>query len=168
MGRKPKSTPKEGHNIEGLSDAQRQALHLSQHVPAYEKALAAYKAAGSELKRVGKEIKAEGGSVAKCKRTIALRTPEGEAAFKAEMAELAEIAAWSGVGVQLDLLVNDREPADDRAFGEGKRAGMSGETARPPYDPSTSQHKRWLDGHADGQAVLSKGFTKTEQVKEAA
>lgn len=163
MARPKKDTPKAGDNVAGLSDAQRQALHLSQHVPSYEKALASYKAAGSELKRVGKEIKSEGGSVAKCKRTIELRTPEGEAAFKAEMAELAEIAAWSGVGVQLDLLANDREPADDRAFGEGKRAGMAGESAKAPYDPSTSQSKRWLDGHADGQAVLSQGFKPLEK-----
>lgn len=167
MGRKPKDTPKAGDNVKGLSDAQRQALHLSQHVPSYEKALAVKKAADKALRDVGKIIKSEGGSVAKCKRTIELRTPEGEAAFKAEMAELAEVASWSGVGVQLDLLANDREPADDRAFGEGKRAGMAGETARAPYDPATSQAKRWLDGHAEGQVVLSQGFKPLEEKKAA-
>lgn len=160
MARPKKEESKEGHNIEGLSDAQRQALHLSQHVPAYEKALAAKKKADADLKNVCKLIKTEGGSVKAVKLTLELRTPEGEEAFRARIAEQVEIAVWNGVGVQIDMFVDEREPAEDKAFAAGKRAGMAGETAKPPHDPSVPQYARWMEGHAEGQAIVAKGFKK--------
>lgn len=160
MARPKKEESKEGHNIDGLSDAQRQALHLSQHVPAYEKALAAKKKADADLKNVCKLIKTEGGSVNAVKLTIALRTPEGEAAFRAKLAEEHEVAVWNGVGIQVDLFADEREPAEDKAFAAGKRAGMAGETAKPPFDPSVPQYARWMEGHAEGQAIVAKGFKK--------
>jgi hypothetical protein len=163
MTRKKKETPEEGHNVEGLSDAQRQALHLSQHVPAYEKSLAAKKKADAEFKIACKLIKAEGGSVKAVKLTLELRTPEGEAAFRARVAEDAEVAAWNGVGIQVDMFADEMQPSEDKAFEAGKRAGMAGEPARPPHDPSTKQSARWLDGHSEGQAVLSKGFKPLER-----
>jgi len=175
MGRPPGSKnktkegepAKAGHNS-SLTDEQRQALHLNQHVPAYAKALEVKKKADADLKNVAKLIKAEGGSVNAVKLALALRTPEGEAAFRARLAEEHEIAIWNGVGVQVDLFADARQPADDKAYDAGKRAGMAGETARPPHDPSTSQYKRWMDGHADGQAVLAKGFGQLDREKEAA
>lgn len=157
---RPKKEAKEGHNLEGLSDAERQALHLSQHVPAYAKALEVKKKADADLKNVCKLIKAEGGSVTAVKLTIALRTPEGEAAFRARLAEEQEVALWNGVGVQIDLFADAREPAEDKAFAAGKRAGLAGETAKPPHDPSVPQYARWMEGHAEGQAIVAKGFKK--------
>jgi len=157
---------KAGHNS-SLTDEQRQALHLNQHVPAYAKALEVKKKADADLKNVAKLIKAEGGSVSAVKLTLALRTPEGEAAFRAKLAEEHEVAIWNGVGVQIDLFADERQPSEDKAYEAGKRAGMSGETAKPPHDPSTPQARRWLEGHADGQAVVSAGF-KVLPEKEAA
>lgn len=164
MGRKPKekSEPPKESNI--LNDEQRQALHLNQHVPAYQRALDAKKRADADLKNVCKLIKSEGGSVEDVKLTLQLQTPEGEEAFRSKMARQAEVAAWNGVGVQLDLMSAKDMPAEDRAFGEGKRAGMRGEPARPPYDPSVPQYKRWMEGHSEGNAVLaSEGFKKLEK-----
>lgn len=165
---KPKDTPKEGHNVAGLSDAQRQALHLGQHVPAYSKALEVKKKADADFKNVCKLIKSEGGSVKAVKLTLELRTPEGEAAFRARVAEETEVAIWNGVGIQVDMFADQLQPSEDKAFEAGKRAGMSGESAKPPHDPSTKQHTRWLDGHAEGQAILSAGFKKLEPEMEAA
>lgn len=166
---KPKDgeVPKSGHNS-NLTDEQRQALHLNQHVPAYVKALEKKKTADAEFKNACKLIKAEGGSVKAVKLTIELRTPEGEAAFRARIAEETEVAAWNGVGVQVDMFADQMQPSEDKAYDAGKRAGMAGETAKPPHDPSTVQAKRWLQGHADGQAVVSKGFKTLEPEKEAA
>lgn len=155
--KKPREV-KTGDNVNGLSDAQRQALHLSRHVPDYEKALAVKKKADNDFKNTCKVIKSEGGSVDQVKMTISLRTVEGEQAFRDNLAAMQEAAEWNGVGVQIDLEFNLRQPADDKAFDAGKRAGLAGESARAPYDPGTSQAKRWLEGHADGQAVLSAGF----------
>lgn len=166
---KPKdgSAPSAGHNS-NLTDEQRQALHLNQHVPAYAKALEAKKTADAELKNVCKLIKAEGGSVSAVKLTLALRTPEGEAAFRARLAEEHEVAVWNGVGVQIDLFADTDQPAEEKAYEAGKRAGMAGESAKPPHDPSVPQYRRWMEGHADGQAVLAQGFKTLEPEQEAA
>jgi ribosome modulation factor len=160
-------SPGEGHNSTPLSDAERQALHF-RHVKEYERELAAKKKADAELKNTAKRIKSEGGSVRAVKLTIELATPEGEAAFRARMAEEAEVASWNGVGVQVDMFADEREPAEDRAFGEGRRAGMKGEPNKPPYDPSVPQHQRWLEGYSDGNAVLaSEGFKRLTPIEQA-
>jgi hypothetical protein len=147
-----------GHNS-ALSDDERQALHWS-HVQAYEISLAAFKTAQADLKNTARRIKAEGDSVAKVQITIALRTPEGEAAFKARIQDEMEVAAWNGVGVQTELFGDaDLTPASDRAFDAGKRAGMQGEPRKPPHDPSTEQYRRWMDGYTDGNSMMAgKGF----------
>lgn len=160
--------PGQGHNSTPLSDAERQALHF-RHVKEYERELAAKKKADADLKNTAKRIKAEGDSVAAVKLTIELHTPEGEAAFRARMAEQAEVAAWNGVGMQVDMFADERQPAEDRAFEEGRRAGMKGESNKPPYDPSVPQHTRWLEGYSDGNAVLaSEGFKRLAPVETAA
>ncbi len=167
---KPKDeTPGAGHNsTAGLSDAERQALHF-RHVKEYSGALAIKKKADADLKNVCKRIKAEGDSVDKVKLTIALETPEGEAALRAKMAEMQEVAAWNGVGIQVDMFADERQPAEDRAFEEGKRAGMKGEPNQPPHDPSVPQYARWLEGYGEGNAVLaSEGFKKLTPVEQAA
>lgn len=164
---KPKNgseSPGEGHNSKPqLSDAERQALHFV-HVRDYQVALAAKKKADAGLKNEAKRIKAEGGSVRAVKLTIELQTPEGEAAFRARLAEEQEIASWNGVGVQVDMFADERQPAEDRAYEEGRRAGMKGESNRPPYDPSVPQHQKWLAGYSDGNAVLaSEGIKQLQQ-----
>jgi len=143
-----------GHNS-ALSDDERQALHWT-HVQAYETSLAAFKTANADLKNTARRIKAEGDSVAKVQISIALRTPEGEAAFKARIQEEMEVAAWNGVGVQTELFGDaDLMPAVDRAFNDGKRAGMKGEPRKPTHDPSTEQYRRWMDGYTEGNGVLA-------------
>jgi ribosome modulation factor len=160
--------PGEGHNSKPLSDAERQALHF-RHVTEYQRELAAKKKADAELKNTAKRILSEGGSVAAVKQTIELSTPEGETAFRARMAEMAEVAAWNGVGIQVDMFADEREPAEDRAFGEGRRAGMKGESNKPPYDPSVPQYAKWLDGYSEGNAVLfSEGFKRLVPTAETA
>ena len=65
-----------------------------------------------------------------------------------------------------DMFVDEREPAEDKAFAAGKRAGMAGETAKPPHDPSVPQYARWMEGHAEGQAIVAKAeadYTKEQQ-----
>lgn len=158
-----------GHNS-NLTDAERQALHFV-HVRDYQRELAAKKKADAELKNTAKRIKSEGGSVRAVKLTIELATPEGEAAFRARMAEEAEVASWNGVGVQVDMFADEREPAEDRAFGEGRRAGMKGEPNKPPHSPETVQFRKWMEGYSEGNSVLaSEGFKRLSnaEVSDAA
>lgn len=151
----------ERHKNSELTADERHALHL-RHCLEYEVALAAKKKADAEIKNVGKRIKAEDDSVAKVKKTLRARTPEGEAELSAEIAETAEVLRWAGVSVgeTADLFPTDRMPAEDRAFAEGKRAGLAGEPCKPPYDPSVPQYQRWMDGWRSGQEALMSAFAK--------
>lgn len=157
------TAPGPGHNAAPveLTDDQRQALFF-QHRKQYSTLLAAKKAADAALKNACKLAKAELGddAIDSIKDAILLETPEGEAELKARIERQMRVARWMGlpVGAQADLFGEDRTPAADKAFADGKRAGLAGETARPPHDPSTEQYRRWLSGHAEGQAVLAKGF----------
>lgn len=144
-----------------LTEDERHALHL-RHCREYEVALEAKKKADAGIKNVGKRIKAEDDSIARVKKTIRARTPEGEAELRAEIEETAEVLRWSGVSVgeSADLFPEDRTPGVDRAYAEGKRAGMNGDKGQPPHDPSVPQYQSWMRGWQDGQGILSEAFKK--------
>jgi hypothetical protein len=162
MGRRKKTDteptePK--RTIEDLDDEQQQAL-LLQHKEAYERGLKAKKAADAALKNLCKIAKAELGKdgVRMIKIAIRLDSEEGEAEVDAEVANTLKVARWMGasVGTQFELTL----PSTNHFFDEGKRAGMKGETAKPPSQlaPGSDHYNDWLAGHAAGQAALAKGF----------
>jgi len=148
------AAPSAGHNQ--LSDEQVQALFF-QHKKRYEAALAVKKKADADFKTSCKLAKSEIGddAVERIKYAIELETEEGEAKLKARMERQAEVARWMGlpIGAQASLFGEDRTPGDDRAFAEGKRAGMEGKERRPTYDVTTSQSRKWLEGYDAGQEV---------------
>lgn len=172
-GRPPKdkaeTTVGEGHNSKtALTEEQRQALHW-QHLKSYERALKLKKDADAAFKNACKIIKADGGNVNAIKLTISLQTPEGESAFRARMEMEAEVAKWNGVGVQVDMFSDERQPSVDKARADGKRAGLKGETAKPPHAPETEQFRQWMEGYYEGQSVLtSEGFKKLTPVEQQA
>lgn len=153
------AAPGVGHNQ--LTDDQRAALTFH-HKRKYEAALALKKKAEADFKNACKVAKSELGddAVADIKDMIALDTEEGEARLKAEAARIAKVARWMGmpVGSEPDMFSTDRTPAVDRAFALGRKAGLAGENCSPPHSPETEQHKRWMEGFHEGQAVLAKGI----------
>jgi hypothetical protein len=166
MGRKKKQADIEDAINEAprtnseLTEDERRALHF-RHCAEYERALDVKKKADAAIKNVGKRIKAENDSVAKCKRTIQARTPEGEAELRAEIEETTEVLRWSGVQVgETAEMFADRRPADEKSFEHGKIAGLRGETAQPPHDPGTPAHAKWMEGWHAGQESLSSSFQK--------
>lgn len=164
------SAEKNGHNgPPELTEDERRALHY-RHCREYEVVLAAKKKSDADLKNVAKRIKAESDSVAKVKKTIQARSAEGEADLKAEIAETAEVLRWAGtsVGETVDLFPVDRAPSVDRAHAEGKRAGLNGETCKPPHDPSVPQYKTWMEGWHEGQAALASAFEKQGPTEDVA
>jgi hypothetical protein len=165
---KKSKTPGAGHNS-ALTEDQRQGLHYL-HCRSYETMLQAKKDADKKFKDACKVIKAEGDSVAKVKKTLQARTPEGEEALRAEIAETAEVLRWSGVvvGETKEMFPEDRTPGAEAAYAEGKRYGLDGKSAQPPHDPSTEQYREWMRGHGDGQAVVMKGFKPMPSATEAA
>ncbi len=72
----------------------------------------------------------------------------------------AEVLRFLGnpLAVQADFFDADRTPAVDRAFEEGKTAGMEGKRRESPHDASTPQGQRWLDGWSEGQGIVAAGF----------
>ncbi|MFG1417198.1 hypothetical protein V5F38_05215 [Xanthobacter sp. V0B-10] len=147
--------PAAGHNQ--LTEEQREALFF-QHKKKYEQFLAAKKKADAELKNACKLAKSEVGddAVERIKYAIELESEEGEARLKERIARQMEVARWMGlpVGAQSELFGDDRTPAEDKAYAEGKRAGMAGNERRPPnYDASSPQAQAWLRGYDAGQEV---------------
>jgi ribosome modulation factor len=149
-----------------LTDDEKRALML-QHKNHYSVALAAKKAADADFKNTCKKAKAECGkdAVAEIKDAIALEQPGGRTALEAEIARKHRIARWMGLPVGAEPLmfeVQDRRPAIDIAYDQGKASGMAGEVRTPPYDTSVPQHQRWLEGWHDGQEILGSAFKKLE------
>lgn len=165
------ATAKAGHNKPELSDEEQRAL-LLQHKGHYQRALQAKKDADAAFKNICKKAKAECGkdAVSDIKDAIQFETDAGKAEFQAELARKHKVARWMSlpVGAEPRFFDDfDGRPAVDVAYDHGKAAGMAGEIAKPPHDPSVPQYQRWLEGWHDGQEILASAFgkLKTEPVK---
>ena len=152
---------------EGISDDQLYSL-TEQHRKKYELVLEAKKKANKALIDLGKIIKADLGAkgLQDIKDLIALSTPEGETAMKAEMERQAKVMRWMNIpiGTQGGLFADaDRTPLTERSFNEGKRQGLAGESNNNPHHHTTEAHRFHNDGWADGQKTLAtKGFAKLD------
>lgn len=115
------------------------------------------------------EIKQSGFSMQQIKDSIRLSTPEGEADFKAEIANRLLAAAYSDadIGEQLTLFLDhNRTPAVDRAYKEGQTRAMENKTLECRYDPNTEQYRAFCDGYHEEQARQVKaGIGKLEGKK---
>lgn len=170
MGRKPKkdgaatSAPKT--TIEGISDDQLYSL-TEQHRQKYELVLEAKNKANKALIDLGKVIKADLGAkgLQDIKDLIALDTPEGEAAMKAEVERRVRLLRWMQVpiGSMGDMFAEtDRTPIKDRAFSEGKRQGLAGESINNPHHHTTEAHRALQSGYDAGQAINAGGIKKLD------
>jgi hypothetical protein len=152
---------------ETISDDQLYSL-TEQHRQKYEIVLQAKKESNKKLIDLGKIIKADLGAkgLQDIKDLIALATPEGEASMKAEMERQARVMRWMGVpiGSQGALFGDaDRTPIAERAFADGKRQGLAGESQSNPHHHTTEAGRQHDLGYAEGQTTLAtKGFTKLE------
>lgn len=124
------------------------------------------KSAAGKLRQYGKEIKEAGFTISQVKISLLVESPEGEAEFKARLANELLAAAYAGaeVGDQLSLFLEpDRTPATDRAFKEGEKAAMENKAHAPPYDPSVPQYKAWSDGfYAEQERQIKGGIKKLD------
>jgi ribosome modulation factor len=164
------SAPKQ--TLEGISDDQLYSL-TEQHRQNYETILEAKNKANKALIDYGKIIKADLGAkgLQDIKDLISLDTPEGEAAMKAEMERKARVMRWMNIpiGTQGGLFADaDRTPLTERAFNEGKRQGLAGESCDNPHHHTTAAHKSHNEGWAAGQeAKATKGFSKLDPADAA-
>lgn len=170
MGKKPRkdgaasSAPKQ--TLEGLTDDQVYSL-TEQHRQKYELLLAAKKKATNELQNFGVVVKADLGKhgLDQIKSLIEGKTPEGESAIKARIARDMQVLRWMGVpiGSQADLFPSDdRTPITERAFNEGKRQGLAGESVNNPHHHTTEAHRSHQSGYEAGQAANASGFKRLD------
>lgn len=112
------------------------------------------KSAAAKRRQYLKEAKEAGFSLQQIKISLLLQTPEGEAEFKAEMANRLLAAAYSDadIGDQLSLFLDgDRTPAVDRAYKEGQSCAMRNEAMTCKYAPETEQYAGFVQGYHDEQ-----------------
>lgn len=127
-------------------------------------------AAGKRRQYEG-EIKSSGFSMKQIKTSLQVATPEGEAEFKLEMANLMLAAAYSDadIGEQLSLFLDhSRTPAVDRAWKEGQSDAMANKAAQPKYDPSTEQYRAFMEGYHEEQGRQVKAGIGKLDAKAAA
>jgi hypothetical protein len=125
--------------------------------------------ATANLRNAYKTAKKDGFTKADFEVAFAIQGAEGEKKKKAAIARDLTIAKWLGcdLGMQLDLFVEDeRVPAEDRAYEEGKTASMTGQPCKPDYDPSVPQYASYIKGFQDHQQTLHKQFKKKEDHPE--
>jgi len=158
-----KTTEKKGpKKTANLLDPETRALFM-QDLGEYERLLDAVGKAQAKLRRHGKTIKADGFTMAQIKFAIQCKTPEGEKAARAVIANNLLAAAYTGadIGEQLSLFLDEpRVPAVDRAYKEGEAAAAANEPAKPGYDPSTAQYRQYMEGYHAEQARQLKGGIK--------
>jgi ribosome modulation factor/uncharacterized protein (UPF0335 family) len=85
----------------------------------------------------------------------------------------ARVAAWFNhpIGTQPDLFSDepDRTPSVDKAYEDGKIAGMEGRSCEPPTHLGQEQNQSWIRGWGDGQELLAvKGFSPLSDAAEEA
>lgn len=156
-----------------LSDDERRALMLH-HKKGYQlaeravdEAKAVVTSRKADMKALVKRAQREYGAeiVSEIQTAILLEEPGGKLALEAEVARKFKVARWLGlpVGTEPTMFeMQDRRPAVDIAYDNGKAAGMEGDVCQPPHDPSVPQYQRWMEGWHDGQEILASAFKKLE------
>lgn len=168
-GKKPpqaaKAAPTPSANTDDL-DREEAAL-FRHHLPLVKAAKEALNSANANLRNLYKKAKAEGNfTKADFDTAFALETAEKEARERAKIARQLKIAKIMGssLGAQLDMFLEpDRTPASDIAFGEGERDAQDNKPAKPKYDPSTEQYRRYMEGfHGVSAKRVTEGIGKLD------
>lgn len=127
------------------------------HVRKYNAALAVKKAADAAMKNCGKSIKADLGEFGldEIKDYLIAQTAEGQQRLQARHEATLRALRLAGmpVGTQLDLLDNPA-PLDERAYRDGKEAGMRGDSLANPYNESSDPGRAFAKGWHEGQEAI--------------
>lgn len=164
--KKDKSASPAPKTAEAISDDQLYSL-TETHRQKYELVLDAKNKANKALIDYGRIIKADLGAkgLQDIKDLISLDTPEGEASMKAEVERRVRLLRWMQVpiGSMGDMFAEtDRTPIKDRAFAEGKRQGLAGESINNPHHHTTEAHRALQSGYDAGQAINAAGIKRLD------
>lgn len=144
-----------GHNVP--DDATIEALTRDYRAQR-AKLVAAEKKTKADRLNLDKKIKADLGKdgLNDIKLLDELSTPEGELEFKARIERESRVARWAGmqIGTQAGLFDDDRRPIEERAFDDGRRAGLNGDSLKNPHAPGSLGHEPYAKGWHQGQTEI--------------
>jgi ribosomal protein L17 len=165
---KPSSTPKKpragsggnprakpGTNLKDLSEDEVRHLFLKNRTE-YVSAKAKEAAAKKVVDDIVTQAKSDGFTKKELDLSIDLADLKKEKKVIADVETRLRVARWIGhkMGAQMDLFAEpDRTPAVDRAFEEGKTAGLGASPRKSPYAQGLPQNEKWFEGFDAGQAV---------------
>jgi hypothetical protein len=147
-----------------LSADERRQLFL-RDVEQYGEAKAALASATADVRNARKRAKADGFTRTELEAAVAMHDPAGEERVRMEVLERLRAAKWMGaaLGTQFDLLERLQSgqgayfgPSDP--FDAGKLASMQNQPRKPPHDPGTEAYEAWMNGYAQDQERISRGF----------
>lgn len=123
----------------------------------------------AKIKLARKRLKAEGFPKDEVDDGLRQRKMEPEQVMAAVQSRF-RVARWLGFapGYQANLFGDgvDRTPVLERAYGEGRTAGMSGDDPKAPekFAPGSDTANEWMRGWHDGQEVLLSALAKRKPV----
>lgn len=149
-----------------MNDENERALFF-QNLRRHEALLAVLNKAQADVRNHGKRVKSEMGErgMEIIKLAIKLKAETGIKDLQEEVRLREKVARWMGMplGSQGDFDFTDRRPLAERAYEEGKVAGMEGRTYANPHDINSEAGKCWDKGWKDGQeAIFAIGPMRTE------
>lgn len=159
-----------GHNSAGagqeMSDEQEQALFL-RHKAKIAALLEKQQTALSNLRNAYKEAKGDGFTKREFELAFALEKDDDNKLVQQRRRETT-IARWLNhpLGTQADLFSDDkmvdRRPLKERAYDEGKVAGMEGRECKPPYQEGEA-YEGWVEGWHVGVAASKNQADELEE-----
>lgn len=140
---------------------------LSQHAKRYADALASKKSAAAAFLNVTKLAKAELGDDAIDDIKDYL-DEDFEEKLQAMLERKARMAKWLGsaVGTQGTLpfdISNSAPGLAEKAFNDGKRAGLEGHELRPPHDAGSEAYNEYVRGWHEGTAIRTTTLREQEE-----
>lgn len=150
--------PGAGHNKVELTPDEQRALFVH-HRTRWNEYLAKKKLADDFKKEIVRDLKNDGFSVNDMK--IADKLVDDEDKIRDEVEQRLRVAAWLGMpmGTQLSMFTEpDRTPLVERAFEDGKTAGLEGRPRKPPFSPENPGYEQWMNGFYEGQKILGAKF----------
>jgi uncharacterized protein (UPF0335 family) len=121
----------------------------------------------ADLRNAYKEAKSEGFPKKDFDYAFLLEKDEDDKAIQQRRRE-ARIALWLNhpIGTQSDLFADgsaaDQRSQHEKGAAEGKRAGLAGETCKPPYDAGTDGYDGYMKAYYEAQAVVAAQVKKKE------
>jgi len=161
--------PETGHNSGELTPAERKALFMDHYRPIAAQ-LEIVSEAKAEYNRLRKLAKADKIKLADIDFALRCAEVDDGNIIVDDLRRQAEIAAWFALPVEFqpDMFGDfNREPSEDRARREGRKAGATG-VGSNPYDENSEPGKAWAEAWSAEQKIAQEALLSSMTKRNAA